>query len=58
MYNKADLSGMIRYLGPRMARIEQEYNPCPDALWNKIKHEITDAMETFIPRRLTQRKDS
>ena len=58
MYNKADWSGMIKYLGPRMARIEQEYNPCPDALWNKIKHEITEAMETFIPRRLTKRKDS
>ena len=41
-----------------MARIEQKYNPCPDALWNKMKHEISEAMETFIPRRLTQRKDS
>ena len=58
MYNKADWSGMIKYLGSRMASIKQEYNPCPDALWNKIKHEITEAMETFIPRRLTKRKDS
>ena len=58
MYNKADWPGMIKYLGPRMARFEEEYNPCPDALWNKIQHEITEAMETFIPRRLTKRKDS
>ena len=58
VYNKADWSGMLEYLGPRMARIEQEYNPCPNALWNKIKQEITEAMDIFIPRRLTKRKDS
>ena len=49
---------MLEYLGPRMARFEQEYNPYPDALWNKIKQEITEAMDIFIPRRLTKRKNS
>ena len=52
MHSRADWSGMIQYLSPRMACIKQEYNPWPDAdaLWNKKKTWDNQSHGDFHPK--------
>ena len=57
LYNKADWTAMVKHLQPIMDRLEQAYTS-PDELWLSIKEHVTEAMDIFIPRQLTKRKDS
>ena len=58
LYNQADWRGMCEYLAPRLERVDNEYQPSPDEHWNAIKDLILEAMQMFIPKRQTRRKDS
>ena len=58
LFDKTDWPKMAAHLDLCFKRLNQEYNPCPDQLWTKIKDLIIDAMELYIPRRKTKKRDS
>ena len=48
LFDKTDWPKMAAHLDLCFNRLNQEYNPCPDQLWTKIKDLIIDAMESYI----------